>query len=151
MALARIDARVLSQTTQGDATVLVRLRQKADLGPAAAIAGWAARGNFVVKQLQSVADTSQAGIRALLQTQGVRFQYFWIVNTILVTADDAMIKQLATRPEVAEIVPSQTYQIPEPLPGEDEATVNAVEWGIDRIGAAGLVDLRRARRGHRRR
>ena len=133
---ATIDPLVLQQTAAGNqATFWVILRQKADLSPAYTMKNWAARGQFVVQRLQAAANASQAGIRSLLQSRGVPNRPFWVVNTIRVRADSATVKALAARPEVEQIVPDRTYQIPTPRAGKDQARVNSVEWGIDRINA----------------
>ena len=133
---ASVDPGVLVQApTSTQTTSWVILREQANLRPAHSVKDWGARGHFVVAQLQAVANRSQAGIRGLLQSRGVKHRPFWIANTIQVTADDATLKLLEARPEVEKIVPDRAYQIPKPLPGETQSGVQAVEWNIDRIRA----------------
>jgi hypothetical protein len=133
---ASVDSRVLEQlAAQGKTTFWVILREKADLRPAYTMRNWEARGRFVFQRLQAVANSSQAGIRSLLQNRGAAHRPFWIANAIQVTADTATLRELQARPEVAQIVADGALQIPEPLPGIQQPGVQSVEWGIDRIGA----------------
>src|SRR4030095_8831764 len=76
---ARVDALVLQQlAAQNETTFWVILREKADLSPAFGMRDWNARGLFVFQRLQAVANSSQAEIRALLQSRGVEHRPFWI-------------------------------------------------------------------------
>ena len=134
--MARIDAAVMQQATvQGESTFWVVLKNEANLTQATTVQNWTERGEYVVDQLKGTADASQKGIRNLLDDRGIKYESFWIVNTIKVTADPATIKELAARPEVAEIRADGKYELPKPVEGEEEKTINAVEWGIDRIRA----------------
>ncbi|HEX9029387.1 MAG TPA: S8 family serine peptidase, partial [Anaerolineales bacterium] len=132
---ATVDPAVLQQAAAGPTTFWVILREKADLSPAFKIPNWRARGQFVYNRLQAVANASQAGIRAELQKQKVKYQPFWILNSIKVTAGQAELNYLSSQPEVEKIVPDGVYHIPDPLPAMSEPTVNTVEWNIDRINA----------------
>ncbi len=42
---------------------------------------------------------------------------------------------LAEDPKVDAIVPPFKFEIPEPIEGTAEDTIDAIEWGIDRINA----------------
>ena len=120
---------------EGDATFWAILHADADLAPAADIEDRTARGTFVVEELQEVADDSQAALLERLDELGVTYESFWVVNAVEITADEAVLAEVAARPEVEEIVADPVYELPEPLPGAEEPTVQAVEWNIDRIGA----------------
>jgi subtilisin family serine protease len=143
---APVEAAVLDQVADGGQTTFwVVLDQQANLSTAAAIADWDTRGAEVYDELTSTAGATQAGLRTLLTNRGVEFEPFWIVNAIQVTGDQVLVAELAARPEVGEIVASRTYQIPEQLPAADPPTINAVEWGVDRIGAPDVWDTFDAR------
>jgi subtilisin family serine protease len=133
---APVDPQVQSEiNAEGETTFWVYLSQQADLSQAYAIQDWDARGQFVVEQLRSVADASQADLRSLLQKRGASFTPFWIVNAIRVTGDAALLAELSTQPGVKEITASSTFDLPDPLPGAPQQAVNSVEWNIDRINA----------------
>jgi len=65
----------------------------------------------------------------------VKFEPFWVVNTIRVTAGQSLLNEIAARPEVTEIRADAAYQIPTPVPGKNEPGVQTVEWNIARINA----------------
>ena len=134
--MEKVEAKLLEEmASKGEATFFVVLKQKADLRPAHGIGNRTQRGVFVHQRLQAVAEASQAPLRRWLADRGVSHQPFWIVNAIRVTGDEALLGELAARPEVDRIVLEGAYEIPKPEPGSEEALINAVEWNIDRIRA----------------
>src|SRR5262245_49074914 len=81
----KVEKQVLDEiSSKGKTTFWVILKEKADLSPAFNIKRDKDRGDFVYKSLKSVADRSQAGLRAYLSTTGAKFFPFWIANTIQV-------------------------------------------------------------------
>src|SRR5690606_20087888 len=68
--------------------VWVVMRQKAALANQAKVAGWKARGDAVVKSLQSTAQTSQASLMGYLRGRGIAHKAYWAVNAVKVTADE---------------------------------------------------------------
>ena len=133
----KVDAKVTQQiAAKGETTFWIELRQEANLSGAAGIQGDTARATFVLDRLQTVANQSQAELRALLTQRGARFQPFYIVNAIRVTAGDAaLLSEVAARPEVERIRPSESFRIPDPIPGETESRINAVEWNVADVNA----------------
>jgi hypothetical protein len=130
------DPTALAQLTGPDvATFWVLLEDGAELRAAPAPTDWATRGGFVVERLQATAQTSQAGLRALLESRGVAYQSFWITNAIRITANKAVMQELAARPEVKRVVPDRVYFIPRPLPGKSQPRPQGIEWNIDRVRA----------------
>lgn len=133
---AQIDAAVLQQTTtQQETTFWVVMRQHTNLQAAFTVKDWGQRGRLVVNRLQATANSSQAEVLNLLQRRGARHQSFWLVNAIKVTGNAALVKELATRPEIERIIADGAYEIPKPIPSKDKLSVNNVEWNIDRIRA----------------
>jgi bacillopeptidase F len=60
---------------------------------------------------------------------------FWIFNGIAVTATAEAIKELASRPDVAEIVPDRVFALSAPALA---ATATPAGWNLDRIGVRPL-------------
>ena len=120
---------------EGEATFWAILPVEAELRAASGIEDRTVRGEFVVEELQDVADESQAELRARLEELGVPYESFWIVNAIEITADEAVLSEVAARPEVEQVVADPVYDLPEPIPGVVEPAVQSVEWNIDRIRA----------------
>jgi subtilisin family serine protease len=131
---AKIAPAVLQDAAEGETTFWAVMKQQADLSPAYGIWDWTARGAFVVDRLQAVADQSQADLRAFLDKKGVEYQPFWILNAIRVTAGADIVNDVARQPGVDRIEASRTYEIPEPIEG-DQVGIQTVEWGIERINA----------------
>jgi subtilisin family serine protease len=119
----------------GEATFFVVMHEEANLLPAYGLLNRTARGTFVYQTLNEVAARSQADLRALLDARGVRYQPFWILNAIRVKAGEALMLEIAARPDVKSIHAEKVYQIPVPQPGMQEDRVNGIEWGVDRIRA----------------
>ena len=125
--MEKVGATLLEEmASKGEATFFVVLKQKADLRPAHGISNRTERGVFVHQRLQAVAEQSQAALRRWLADRGVSHKSFWIVNAIRVTGDEALLGELAARPEVDRIVLEGGYEIPKPEPGSEEALVDAV-------------------------
>jgi subtilisin family serine protease len=134
--MAKVDKKVLAQVAHGsDATFWAILTTKANLSRAPSIHNRTARGKFVMDELRGVADKSQRGLENMLVQRGVNHKPFWIINAIRITAGEAVLKDVAARPEVESILADRTYTIPDPVSGTAQASVNSVEWNIDRIRA----------------
>ncbi len=149
--------RALSQARSSDyVRAIVYLHHQANLDTAAdgAPNADAARAR-VVSALQSAATRSQAPLVSYLDeaktTGGVeQYTQFWIVNAIAIQARPAVIRELATRPEVASVrldhyrqwitEPSPHLQSPvsnlqSPIPQSAIHNLQSVEWGIAQIRA----------------
>ena len=131
--------RELEQSPDGTATFLVYLGGQANLGPAASLESHAERGRWVYDTLRAHADRSQAGIRAYLnaaQREGHVRAYtpFWIVNGLSVTADAAVLWDLAARDQVDHITPERTYTLSAGTSARTSLP-EAVEWNITQINA----------------
>lgn len=133
---APVEKALLDQAKrQGTTTFWIVLKDQADLKAGLRLNDWKARGEFVHRTLTAVAERSQQPLRRLLQQARVPHQAFWIINAISVTGDQALIDELAARPEVLEIRADRIYRVPDaPLVILPPAT-NGVQWNIDRINA----------------
>lgn len=117
-------------------TVFVLMKEQADLSPSSAIADWERRGEDVVQRLTTTAQSSQLNVvGALTNSAGVTIKPFWIVNGFQLTADRATIDAIAKDPAVAGVYPDEVYEVPPPMPGTTEPTINAVEWGVNAVRA----------------
>ncbi len=134
---AKIDPAVIEAVDDGGTTTFwVRLGDHADLSAATAITDWAERGAYVVDQLKATATASQAPVRAQLDARGAKYTSYWVTNALRVRGGEALVDKLAANPAVEAITAPVTYQVPDPVGGStDRSRVNAVEWGIDQIGA----------------
>jgi subtilisin family serine protease len=133
----KIEVKVLADLQQNARTTFfVVLSEQANVSSATAIMDWRVRGGLVVDSLKEVATRTQRPILDLLANANAQVTPFWIANTIKVTTtDDRLIQLLAAMPEVAAIKADQVWQIPEPQPGAQEPTIQAIEWNVALIGA----------------
>ena len=134
---APIEAKVLHQlATSGRASFWIVLRDKADLRAAAGIQNRARRGRFVYTHLTGEANRSQARLRNLLHSRGVRYQPFWIVNAIRVKSAGRSILETVDRlPEVKEILATRVYRMPKPIKVPAGSRPSTTEWGLNSIHA----------------
>ena len=134
---AKIESDLAATLAEKDsADFYVEFTDRADLTAAAAVTGWAERGAAVVRELRTTAEASQADLNKELDEARIDHTNFWITNAILVHGGTRELADgIAEHDEVAALTAPDVYQIPEPTPGEVDPTVNAVEWGIDRIRA----------------
>jgi len=105
---------------EGEAEVLLILRDQADLGGAEALTTKEARGRYVVERLRQAAEIGQRDLRASLDAQGVEYQSFYIVNALKLRLDSTRLRTLARRSDVARIVSNPWVQAELPAPGESQ-------------------------------
>jgi serine protease AprX len=125
----------------------VNLRSRPRLQGAPAISDYAARGQFVVDELRRNAAASQGPVISLLEQRNVKFEAFWIANTIWVEADDETRKLIAALPEVESIEPDQVIALDPPEIGSSahQATTDAsgltIEQNVSRVHAPEVWDM----------
>jgi subtilisin family serine protease len=100
-------SRLPGEAASGNTRFFVNIRGRPHLEGVAAISDYAARGQFVVDELRRTAAASQAPVISFLKQRGVKYEPFWIANTILVEAGDETRKLIAGFPEVESIEPDQ--------------------------------------------
>jgi subtilisin family serine protease len=87
----------------GRADVFVKMKSEADLSAAAQLAR-KARPQHVHDALVQHADSTQEGIRRMLDARGVRYETHWINNSLFVRdADRALVVALAARADIAYV------------------------------------------------
>jgi len=94
----------------------------------------------VVQEAKAETDRSQKNLRTHLATQETlgkvrNMKRFWIFNGIAVTATAEAIQELASRADVAEIVPDRVFALSVPAPASSAAPAG---WNLDRIGVRPL-------------
>lgn len=111
-------------------SVLVYLKEQADLAPARSIRSKEGKGRFVFAELTAVAERTQGDLlKSLAGEPGIRVQPFHIVNAVLVEgASPELVKRLAARPDVARISADASTPIDlGRLTPEEEDEVQAAE------------------------
>ena len=98
--------------------ILILLRRQADLSSAETLQTKEEKGRYVYETLWTMAQETQRGLRSVLETKGIEYQSFYIVNAIKTRADSALVRLLAGREDVAKILPDPRIQGVPPHPPE---------------------------------
>ena len=113
---AKFESQVLTQLKSGQTDFFVTMAEQADLSSAENLATKEDKGAYVFQTLVATADRTQADLRAYLDSQGVTYTSFYIVNTILVKAGTLnLAKAIADRKDVSQISGNHTYQLDKPM------------------------------------
>ncbi|MBI4771342.1 MAG: S8 family serine peptidase [Chloroflexi bacterium] len=133
-----IDQLILDQLAAGGrANLFVKMASDAPLGAAERISNRNERLNYVHDTLVAHAAATQKAITRYLSGRGVRYESFWINNSLYVYgADLALVRALARRGDVAYL--HGDHDLPLVAPVEVKASpdeVAGVEWGIQLINA----------------
>ena len=141
----RLESELAALPTGGELRVIVELATQADATAAAAATGRATRRvrtKAVVDALRDVANQRQGPVRALLAREQAlgnvrRVVPLWIFNGLAVTANEAVIRRLAARPDVWEIRPDTVIPPPpliQPMATPGPSASGSL-WNIEQIRA----------------
>src|SRR5947207_10696442 len=136
----KIAPEVLADTADDkSASVIILLADQADVSAGSGMRDQDARGWFVYNTLTQHAARTQSGIRNLLNSRGITYQSFWVVNMIVANADRALVEALAARPDVARVDSNRpTRWIEDPSIanfGVTPSNPSTVEWGVQDVNA----------------
>jgi len=123
--------------------VIVKLKETIDhttLGAAVKDMVREKRVKTVVQEIKSRTERSQQDIRSHLAVRErlgrvKKMKQFWIFNGIALTATAETIKELASRPDVAEVAQDRVITLGVPAP---VSTAAPAGWNLDRIGVRPL-------------
>lgn len=118
--------------------LFVIFKDQADVSSAVSMPDYWQRREFVYNTLVNHADTTQADIRNTLDTVGISYTPYYLVNAIEVEAGPIVRLWLTTRPEVDRILEDVVLRpLPAPVPtatGEANAP-SEPQWNLTLIGA----------------
>ncbi|MBN1485266.1 MAG: S8 family serine peptidase [Chloroflexia bacterium] len=121
---------------------LLLLREQADLRAAYRLEGKLERGRYVYQRLQDVAGHSQADLRAYLQSRGVSYRSYYIVNLIWVQdAGRDLLLELARRPEVQRVLPNPLVHGLPTSQMEPWNLPEGIEWNLSHVHAPEVWEL----------
>ncbi|MQY14589.1 hypothetical protein SRB5_47570 [Streptomyces sp. RB5] len=133
---AKAEKQVVQQLEANDkSTFWVTLKSEADLSRADVLTDKADRGAEVMRAKKATAKESQADVLAVAKAGGADARSFWISNTVKVTGDQAVAEKIAALPEVSMIEADDAVELPKPVKGSDQPSLDGVEWNIDAIHA----------------
>lgn len=129
---------ILGQPGWHGERLYVVLAQQADLSAAAAISDPQERRAFVYTTLTRHADQTQVGLRAALETSGIDYTSYYLVNALEVDGGPLIRRWLAAQPEVDRILDSPALRpLPAPLTvaGGPAPAPTLPPWNLIAIGA----------------
>ncbi len=135
---AKVDPWILAAAEDGETEILVFMREQADLREAATLESKSAKGAYVYEALTSIAESTQKPVRAALDSLGVAYQPYWVVNALWVRGDLHIIQEIAQRPDVAHVYANPQVQLSLPEQADAPAgplSPEAIEWNITKINA----------------
>lgn len=101
--------------------ILIVLTKQADLSGAAQLTSKSEKGSFVYKQLVDAATSTQGELLSLLRGKNLEVQPFFVANMIAVhDADEALVKELAKREDVAKVLNNNPKDFIRPVPTTSE-------------------------------
>jgi subtilisin family serine protease len=121
----------------GEKTFVV-LKAQADLSAEQSIKNPAARKEAVYKSLVKNAETTQKDLRSWLDSKGVPYKPYYLVNALELDADPILRAQLATRNDVDRILDNPILRpLAEKAPVAKglELKPSGSEWNLNFIGA----------------
>ena len=138
--LEKTSSALQAELSNGDEVdFLIVLAEQADLSHIAALGTKEAKGRAVYDALRAVARRAQAPLRAELDTLGVPYRSFYIVNMLAVRGDASLAQLVATRPDVARLEANPAVRIDPPVSeselGLRPGVATSIEWGVERIRA----------------
>jgi subtilisin family serine protease len=132
---ASLSSEVSTEVDQGrPASVLVFLKDGADLSAAARMARKEDKGRFVYTTLTRHATTAQADLASMLSAEGARYRRFHLINAILVEdARPSLVRRLAQRSDVKRISldkPTPAIALPATPRDADDGVASAAGGNI---------------------
>ena len=135
---------LLSFVSVEKTSVLVVLREQADLRGASQIADRIERRRFVYESLKAQAEAAQAPLRRELSARGVAFRTHFLVNMLEVEADGETAAWLAERAEVVRVAANRAAPLArvavEELPRAAPRAAAEIEPNLVLVGAPALWD-----------
>lgn len=134
----KVEALVLQQLAEkGQTDFFAWLAEEADLSPASQLQTKTEKGQFVYDTLRATAERTQKDLRGYLDAQGVTYRPYYIVNRIWIQGgNEALLRELAARADVAQITANHTFQLEEPIVNDNPPPrTNYVEPNISFVKA----------------
>ena len=130
----KVDADILAKVANGESTDFLILLQ--DESEFAVTQGWNkdAKATYVYDQLRQRANTTQANVTTLLNTQNASFKAFFIVNMIYTNGNADLLQAVAEMPEVLKIQSNPVAKVPA-LARTENTGSRVATWGVQMINA----------------
>ena len=140
---------LITALQNGRSEFWIVFNEQADVSGAKQLKTKEEKGQFVFDKLTRLASRTQIPFIALLNRKGVKYQPFWIANSIFIEGDINLAKELASYPEVKELLPNPKLHVQKPVnlssdeavrmdsfgARQDASSVATIEWNISKVNA----------------
>jgi len=131
-----------SHPAEEEVSFFAVLQAKGDVANAVQGTDFKGRGHIVFNELTKVAAQSQGPLLALLDTLGLHYKSYWIVNMVLITGNQTMMTLIAKHESVRVVEPNFQFKVE--LEEPDSVQVDAplgIEWNINWVKAPSVWAL----------
>ncbi|MFZ1705103.1 MAG: glycoside hydrolase family 9 protein [Saprospiraceae bacterium] len=111
--------------------IFILLKHQTNISAVKSIRGKEQKTAFVYQKLLHENQLHQKNILAYLAENQIRYRNYYIVNGIALTANNKVLNDLKTFPEISIIMEDGTFIMTEPIGVKEE--LRSIEWGIDKI------------------
>lgn len=139
--IGKTDLRLLKADPSTLQNIVVVLQDQADLTAAKNTRGKDKKAEYVFKTLTEKAERTQKEVRDLLNSRGVSFRSFYIVNMISLKANRELIDQLAALPSVGKIIEDGNFRMAETIQDRSQPSARAIEWNVTKINAPSVWSM----------
>ncbi|MBK8052674.1 MAG: glycoside hydrolase family 9 protein [Saprospiraceae bacterium] len=138
----KIDLRLINANPNVTQNVIVVLSAQADVKGAKSVSGKDQKANFVFNRLKDTAVITQVEVKNLLQSKGVSFRSYYMVNMITLKAKKSLIDSIAVLTSVDRVLLDGAVLVNNLIEPERNKSGNrGIEWNVDKIGAPTVWDL----------
>lgn len=132
----KVDFGVMQGTENGaEINFFIVLTEQADLSEAEKFIAKKEKGRYVYQTLLDNAQRSQRPLLSWLDSQGIDYQSFYIVNAVLVTGNRSLVRLIAQRADVALIEANPEIAV---LPNDPSLMTQTAD--IDELGDANSIE-----------
>lgn len=134
-----------ARSPDGQADILILLRERADLRPAASLLTKAEKGRFTFAQLVSTAQRTQEPVLQILRARGLPHRPWWIANLISARAGVETVAAVAALPDVERLLGDPSVRMPLPFqpppPAGAGLSPQVFQWNLEIINVPQVWDL----------
>ncbi|MCB9310549.1 MAG: S8 family serine peptidase [Lewinellaceae bacterium] len=140
--ISKIDPVLLNSVPDATLDFVVVLSEQAELKGLHPSMTKNEKARYVYETLLNSADHSQSEIKAFLSLNNIQYKSFYIVNAINAKGNLALIRQLAERDDVKQIIENGTFKILDTPPAiKDDSGTRSPLWNLTLIGAPSVWNM----------
>ncbi len=143
---AKVHPTVLEATKSGKSTdALVWMKAQADISQAHQIKGKVAKASYVYEILSNEATQTQGNVLEIVEKYQIPYRSYWIVNSVWIKANTAVLKELGALEEVKQIIPDpsvalEDYQMTTQQTNTAK-TETAFDWGLEKMNVPAVWNI----------